>query len=80
MTPRTREALCLLREHGDPAIGLGGGVVTTGPTGLDSGQPWINFHTARALERVGLAVIAYPDFDCAEITLTPIAMGREDTS
>lgn len=64
-----REALRLLYEYGDPAIGPGGGVVTTAATGLDSGQPWINFHTARALERAGLAVIAYPDFDCAEITL-----------
>lgn len=76
LTPKMREALRLLRAHGDLQIGPGGGVVTTGATGLDSGQPWINFHTARALERAGLADIAYPDVDCAEITLTPDGQER----
>lgn len=68
MTPKMREALRLLREHGDPVIGHGGGVVTSSATHLSSGQPWIHFHTALALERAGYADVTY-DFDCAEITL-----------
>jgi hypothetical protein len=69
ITRRQREALTLLREHGLNRGETGDGVVTSAVTGLDSGQPWINFHTARALERKGLARIDY-SWDYPEIVLT----------
>ena len=71
LTSKQREALRLLREHGDPVIGLGGGVVCADWTGLDSGQPWINWRTAYALERRGLAKVSRDPYDdYGEITLT----------
>jgi hypothetical protein len=75
LTPKMRRALRLLRDHGDSVIGPGGGVVTSASTGLDSGQPWINFRTARALETLGFAEIHDYGYDGCEITLT--AAGRE---
>lgn len=70
LTPKMREALRLLREHGDPVIGPGGGVVTTAATHLSSGQPWVNIVTAIALERLELAELHDHGADGSEVTLT----------
>ena len=58
-TPRQREALRLIREHGSGYVGEDGheAVVTSGPTCLIDGQPWIDWRTAYALERRGLAEV-----------------------
>jgi hypothetical protein len=65
-----REALRLLREHGDPVIGPGGGVLMTEASRLIDGQPWIHWRTGEALERRGLASIVRVPGEYAEITLT----------
>lgn len=79
MTKKQRDALRMLREHGDPVIGLGGGVVTTAATALFDGQPWINWRTALALQRLGLAEVHGYGAE-TEITLMPLAVvsGQEE--
>jgi hypothetical protein len=59
MTRKQREALAMLRKHGDSVIGHGGGVLTSSASCLVDGQPWIHWRTAQALERLGLACIDY---------------------
>ena len=59
MTPKMREALAMLQEHGESDYDETAkwGVVTTDATHLSSGQPWINWRTAEALERAGVAQV-----------------------
>lgn len=59
LTVKQRVALALIREHGYSYVGEEGreGVVTTEATCLLDGQPWINWRTAHALERRGLAEV-----------------------
>jgi hypothetical protein len=47
MSRRMKFALIVLEE------GRGAGVMTVGRTELIDGQPWINWQTAKALERRG---------------------------
>lgn len=65
VTEKQAEALRLLRTRGDSTIGPGGGVLTSGPSVVFAGTPWINARTAEALVKLGLAKI-----DGEEITLT----------
>lgn len=59
LSRKQREALKMIREHGYGYVGEEGreGVVTSGPTCLIDGQPWINWRTAYALARRGLAEV-----------------------
>jgi hypothetical protein len=71
---KTRQALRMLQQHGDPAIGPGGGtVMSTETSKLIDGQPWVHWRTADALERAGLATVNWTagwDGENPEITLT----------
>jgi hypothetical protein len=53
MTRCEKYALIILEE------GRGDGVLTTGRTSLIDGQPWINWRTARSLERRKFVRIDY---------------------
>ena len=62
LTEPQLRALKLLKDYegGRPC---GWGVVTTGPSTVFDGQPWINFNTARALGRLGLVRSSICDDD-----------------
>jgi hypothetical protein len=55
LTNKQKTALGMVREHGIGYVGedVKIGIMTSGPTSLIDGQPWINWRTAEALERKG---------------------------
>lgn len=68
-----KEAVELLRECGMDQKGRPGGnraAVTIDATGVYDRVPYVNFHTARALERAGLATVeGYGE--ATEVVLSP---------
>lgn len=72
LSVKQREAFRLVCDHGEIMRGTRIGVITTGPTALIDGQPWINWRTAEALERRNLGrVVGVGEEEEFELTVRP---------